>query len=189
MERPKMLKSLKFILVAGLISGCGTSESNNQKSYTNSLNSSGGSISICTANLPKSKQYFITPIPYYFVNNEKVGSIMMASESMRFRGEKYLTINVNVGDQFELKAPKSFWNAQPEDLIYAQFNVESKKDRYVLVAPESNFTAALSRAVTQTGNVLAMTLVDSLDGLNSSKRGVPYEVTFVTKKLFKSECK
>ena len=184
-----MLKSLKFILVASLISGCGTSEPNNQRSYANSLNSSGGSILICTANLPKSKQHFITLIPYYYVNNEKVGSIMMASESMRFRGEKYLTVNVNIGDQFELKAPKSFWNAQPEDLIYAKFNVESKKDRYVLVAPDSNFMAALSRAVTQTGNVLAMTLVDSLDGLNSSKREVPYEVTFVTQKLFKSECK
>lgn len=184
-----MFKFIKYITFIGLISGCGVSVPNDQKSDTNSMNTSGGSILICTANLPKSKQHFITPIPYYYVNNEKVGSIMMASESMRFRGEKYLTINVNIGDQFELKAPKSFWNAQPEDLIYAQFNVDSKKDRYVLVAPDSNFMAALSRAVTQTGNVLATTLVDSVDRLNSSKRGAPYEVTFVTQKLFNSECK
>ena len=182
-----MRVTLAFVMVFGLM-GCGMKTPEGQQAHTQNRAYTGGSISVCTTNVPKSKQYFSTPVPNYYINTQLVGRIMMVSESLKFRGQKALGLKVDLGDTFEVKAPKDPWSAQFEDIVYFKLDITNKKDRYIIVTPKSNFAGALGKFVLQSGSAVASAIVGGVEGSTEAKNGTPYLVEAVTKNSFSKRC-
>ena len=173
---------LPFVLVVALV-GCGFDPSKGLAKHTQSREYSGGSISICTSTLRGLRRTnWQTPVPHYFVNNLTVGFINPNGEALQLKLDK--------GDLFELKVPKGWEQASLKDIVYSKLSVTSKKDRYIMITPDSNWARGVGNFLMlapPVSTLLAAT-VGGVEGYTAHGE-TPYRVEQVSKKIFQERCK
>ena len=161
------------------LTGCVMKTPEGQQAHTQNRAYTGGSISVCSSGLdvPKSQQYWTTPVPDYYVNNKLVAKMFFQQH-----------LKVDLGDTFEVKAPKDLWDSHFDDVVYFKLDITNKKDRYIIVTPKSNFAGALGKFVLQSGSDVASAIVGGVEGSTEAKNGTPYLVEAVTKNSFLKRC-